>query len=567
MRVGHWAVRHHGAGGQVVLVVVAVQEHGLLPEVVALARVRQLRDVELRRVHLDEVHELVWLVLGEQDAELGVHAGVRALLGQAGVEQADQLLEVAVLLVVRDQLLQVVWVDDDVHGGDLGATELLRGDARDVDLLPDFRVVGLPRRLDRLGVLPELHEAGRELRVVGDRVVEQLRGLEVLLLVQAVANGQAVRRVGAADELLHLGQAIGLGVRVNELGVDHLVLCLGASHDQEAHQFLVVLLPLGRLDDVGEVARVLGLQIRLDGLWDLSALELRLAQLVPHGAVVDPRRELRGAVDGFDVGEQGVHGLGVEVALLVDQEGLLVEVVRLAQRNLGDGGPVVLVEAVDVVHHARLVRLDRGEDQEVLQIPVLAELRSVHHDLLQELDELVGELGRDESLDGARDFLGVPGVLQRSADHLVDDLAAVLVIWLEHQRPELWVLALDQVLGLQPEQAVLVRDVDQLLVAGAVRALVGRVREVRVAVLAVLPDDGGVVEGVGLQELLGVAVRVDVDHRDAVVQVGVLVALRNPRLEPRQQHAQAVPLLDLDHERLDGAGRSHVLEQVLDEVL
>ena len=55
--------------------------------------------------------------------------------------------------------------------------------------------------------------------------------------------------------------------------------------------------------------------------------------------------------------------------------------------------------------------------------------------------------------------------------------------------PQLEALALHEVARLQAVQPVLVRHRDELVIARAPGALVRRVREVRVAVLAVLADD------------------------------------------------------------------------------
>mmetsp|Transcript_71220 Transcript_71220/g.201809 ORF Transcript_71220/g.201809 Transcript_71220/m.201809 type:complete len:370 (+) Transcript_71220:939-2048(+) len=311
MSESHGAVGHHRVRGRVVLVVVGVEVHCLLPEEVALAGMDELGDVELRGVHLDEIHKLLRLVLCIQDAELCVHADVRALAGEAGIQEADKLLEVAPLLVVRDELLQMVGVHDDVHAGDLGAAELLRLDARDVDLLPGLRVVGLLRRLHGLGVLAQHHVAGGELGVVRNRLVQDLRGLVCPLLVEAIADGLGVGRVRAANKLLHVPEALTLRVGVYELTVDDLVLLLVAGHQEEPHKLLVVLLALRGLDHLGVVGGVLGLQVGLDGLRHLTVLQLRLAQLVPDSLVAAARRELLGPLHGLNVRQQRVHGLGV----------------------------------------------------------------------------------------------------------------------------------------------------------------------------------------------------------------------------------------------------------------
>mmetsp|Transcript_25740 Transcript_25740/g.76640 ORF Transcript_25740/g.76640 Transcript_25740/m.76640 type:complete len:1065 (+) Transcript_25740:1273-4467(+) len=540
----------------------------MLPEVVALAGVDELRDVQLGGVHPDEVHQLLGLVLGVEDRQLCVHADMRALVAEAGVDEADELLEVAQVLVLGSELFEVVRVHDNVHACDLGAPELARLDAGDVHLLPRLRVVGLLRSVHGLRVLPEHHVAGRQAGVVRDGSVEDLGGLVGVLVVQLVAHRLGVGGVRAADELLHVPEAVRLGVAVDELAVDELVLLRSAGHQKEVDQVLVHLLALRGLDDLHVVAGVLGLEVGLDGLRDLTVLELRLAELVPDLVVAAAGGELVRALHRLDVVQQRLHGLGVEVALLVDQEGLLVEQVRLPEGDLGDLGAVVVVKAVDVVHDARLVGLDGREDEEVLEVPVLAEVgRLVEDDLLQKLDELVGQIGADEGLDGRGDLVRGGGLRQGRAHDLVDDLAAELVLRVEHDLPELRALALDEVARLQPEEAVAVRDVDELLVAGAPRALVGGVGQVRVAVLAVLADHGGVVERVALQEGVGLAVRVDEDLGHGVVQVGVLVALGGARLQPRHQDPEAVPLLHLLDEGAHGARGADALQEVLDEVL
>mmetsp|Transcript_104692 Transcript_104692/g.302993 ORF Transcript_104692/g.302993 Transcript_104692/m.302993 type:complete len:372 (+) Transcript_104692:2594-3709(+) len=89
----------------------------------------------------------------------------------------------------------------------------------------------------------------------------------------------------------------------------------------------------------------------------------------------------------------------------------------------------------------------------------------------------------------------------------------------------------------------------------------------RVAILAILANNGRVVELVCLQECLRVAVRVDVDLRDAIVQERVLIALGDARFQPRQDHAEPVALLDLGDKLLHGACGADILQQRLDEIL
>lgn len=62
-----------------------------------------------------------------------------------------------------------------------------------------------------------------------------------------------------------------------------------------------------------------------------------------------------------------LYGRGVDIKLLEDGESLLVELA--ADCDVGNVWSVVVIEACDVVHHAGVVSLDGGQDQQVLQVP------------------------------------------------------------------------------------------------------------------------------------------------------------------------------------------------------
>ena len=118
----------------------------------------------------------------------------------------------------------------------------------------------------------------------------------------------------------------------------------------------------------------------------------------------------------------------------------------------------------------------------------------INDDLLQQLNQLVGQVGGHEGLDGDGDVLGVLSLGQRRLDHLIDQRPPILVLVVQHLGPELHVASLDQVAGLRLEEGVLVADGDQLAVA--LPALVGHAGQVGVALLAVAADDLAVVVGV-----------------------------------------------------------------------
>mmetsp|Transcript_33252 Transcript_33252/g.72654 ORF Transcript_33252/g.72654 Transcript_33252/m.72654 type:complete len:226 (-) Transcript_33252:2344-3021(-) len=224
MSPGGRRVRDHGVGSRIKLVVLNVQLHSLLPVVMPLAGPADLRDVQLGTVHLDEVHELLWLVLGVQHTQLSVHSDVGPLVAQAVLQQHHQFLEMSVLFVVHNELLQVIRVDNNVHTGHLGHAELVGGYTCGVHLLPSLRVVGLLRGVNSKLKLSQLNEARRKPSIVGDGLEQDLSCLEETLVVEAVPNALHIRGVGAANKLFHLRERVSLGQSIHQLRVDVLVL-------------------------------------------------------------------------------------------------------------------------------------------------------------------------------------------------------------------------------------------------------------------------------------------------------------------------------------------------------
>jgi hypothetical protein len=140
--------------------------------------------------------------------------------------------------------------------------------------------------------------------------------------------------------------------------------------------------------------------------------------------------------------------------------------------------------------------------------------------------------------------------------------AAVDALRVEDLGPEVDVTTLDEVASLVLVHLVLVGDVDELVIAEALG--VGNVGEVRVALLAVLADNQRVVEVVLLEERLGVVVRVDRDLGNGVVDLLVGRALLDLLVEPGKDELEAVALLNLGDELIDGERAGDREEEVLD---
>mmetsp|Transcript_25954 Transcript_25954/g.60007 ORF Transcript_25954/g.60007 Transcript_25954/m.60007 type:complete len:267 (+) Transcript_25954:1067-1867(+) len=266
MGEGNWRVEHHARGGRVILIIVHVEEYNLLPMLVPLTCIDELWNVELGSVHLDEVHQPLRLVLGIETAKLCVEANMRPFGLQAILQQCDELFKVTSGLIRVHELLQVIWVNNDLHASSFCTTELLCADAGQVHFLPCPWVVRLLRCINCLCILSKLHVALGQLGVVGDGGVENLRCLVQRLIVQAVSDAQGIGSVATANELLHVTEALCLCIGVNQFAVNELILCLASRHQQVLGEIIKLLSCFCCCNDLGVVIWVLGLEVRINCL-------------------------------------------------------------------------------------------------------------------------------------------------------------------------------------------------------------------------------------------------------------------------------------------------------------
>ena len=117
-----------------------------------------------------------------------------------------------------------------------------------------------------------------------------------------------------------------------------------------------------------------------------------------------------------------------------------------------------------------------------------------------------------------------------SESHLIDQSAAMGVVWLKDLTPKIRLTPLDKVPRLLLEHRVLVGDRNKLVVTEAL--CVRNVGEVRIPLLAEFTDDQRFVKIVLLQEGLGVVVAVDIDLSQGVVHGRILGAGLDPSLQP-----------------------------------
>src|SRR3546814_12041405 len=84
-----------------------------------------------------------------------------------------------------------------------------------------------------------------------------------------------------------------------------------------------------------------------------------------------------------------------------------------------------MVQSVDEIEHLLLVRTDSGQNEQVLEVPVVGEVSALQDDALEQLDELLWHVGVDESLNRGGDLIRVLGLRKGSLHDLVDEGTAM----------------------------------------------------------------------------------------------------------------------------------------------
>lgn len=109
-----WGMLDHGDDGLIPLVIGKMQLNGFSPHLVLLASSDEFWDVESARVSSNVVHQSVWEVFGVHDTEVGADTVMSPLVTHSLLEKGDELLMVAELLVVLNEIFQMIWKDNDV---------------------------------------------------------------------------------------------------------------------------------------------------------------------------------------------------------------------------------------------------------------------------------------------------------------------------------------------------------------------------------------------------------------------------------------------------------------------
>lgn len=156
--------------------------------------------------------------------------------------------------------------------------------------------------------------------------------------------------------------------------------------------------------------------IRTNRILDTKSVELGLSEPTPNLRLIDLVGIIQTTIDGDDVLDEYIHGHGVLLVLLVDRKCLFVQAVFGG--DLGNFTSIVVLELVDVANDLALISADCGQEEQILQVLVVAEGGGLNDDLLQKFDELNREICLQEGPDGDRNIVGICALGKGSGDEL-----------------------------------------------------------------------------------------------------------------------------------------------------
>mmetsp|Transcript_5826 Transcript_5826/g.17846 ORF Transcript_5826/g.17846 Transcript_5826/m.17846 type:complete len:596 (+) Transcript_5826:1048-2835(+) len=552
---------YHDIHSVVEFVALNVELHKFAPLLVLLDDARDARHIDLVAEPLQVSHQTLLLVARVDHRQQSENADVNTLHVDTLLEQLDDLLKVATTLVLCDQIVDLITVLNDAQTTDRRKTELFSLYTAVAHFLPGSRAVRLPGSIDSVLKVLKSDVGGCKTRIVADRHVQELGG-DIELLLEATIGDLLQSSAGRTrDQLFQFGHLVQTSVGVNQLTLDVWVLDLLTAHLEVANQLFKVTCILSNLNHTVVVFQIIGTNVAIDGVVHFTIIQLEGGQPTPHSWLVHLGGKLQSTRSVLQVIDEHTNSIGGLVELLEDHKGLLVEL--RVNGDTSDLGSVVGIQTIDVAEHTSGVSLDRSQNQEVLQVAVARELAVLNDHLLQQLDELMRQVGIHERLHSDAHLLLLLALRQSSLNHSVNQLATMDLIATQYHSPKFRVRTLNKIASLSFVLAVGVGDLNELSITST--TLVAENGQTGVTVLGVLADHLAIVEGVLLQELLRITSAViDVDLGQCVVKRRLHVALGGTVLQPVGDQLETVALLNLFHKLGHRTALTNTHHQLLD---
>ena len=101
---------------------------------------------------------------------------------------------------------------------------------------------------------------------------------------------------------------------------------------------------------------------------------------------------------------------------LINRESFFVE--TMIRGNSSNFPFVIILQLVDITNDLSLVGAYGSEQQQILEVSVVAEWRRLKYNFLEQFDELDREVRRKEGLDGDGNVIGIGTLRNCSCDNL-----------------------------------------------------------------------------------------------------------------------------------------------------
>lgn len=225
---------------------------------------------------------------------------------------------------------------------------------------------------------------------------------------------------------------------------------------------------------------IVGLNETLYRLHKVLSLQVPQSKLRPHFARVDFLCEVLGSVFVLHFLNKDSDSFDIFLVFLINLKSLFVHLILWSQKSICNIIYVVVVQLVNVLNDFSSLCSHGCENEKILEFFEWLEFLWVQKDFLEQNQQLVSQVVVQEGLHCHWDLFRVFRLWQNYMDDLLDQLVSELVGILKSHVPQLFILSLDQVLGLESEHLVLVCQLENFHVAGAGISYIGQIGKMRV---------------------------------------------------------------------------------------
>mmetsp|Transcript_18555 Transcript_18555/g.45984 ORF Transcript_18555/g.45984 Transcript_18555/m.45984 type:complete len:754 (-) Transcript_18555:1697-3958(-) len=428
--------------------------------------------------------------------------------------------------------------------------------------------------------------AESKLRVVVDASEENLSCVIKTFAEASVTNVLNIGNIRSSNKLLQVSEIVGLGIGINQLGINDILLHGLASHLEVRNKFGPDFTFIRHSTNTNVFAGIFGVDERDDSFGCFLSIKLSLTELRPDRLFIACSGIRLGSVEIFHEVDKNTDCENLQLNLFflvssvlglgklgVNGETFFEKIVALGNANQSNVLRIKVVQLIDVSSNSGSIGTDGSKNKKVLKILVVRKVGSLKHNTFQKSNELSWKVSCHEGLYSARNFIRRGTFGKSPFNNLIDELAPsafitifLTVFFVENLRPQFQILAFDKVLGEIPEKSVFLADSNELVVAFTCTLLVSDECKLRIKSFAVWSQNLRIIKHVIQQESLRVTVKSDVDLSESIVSSLFRASGCDTGLEPWLKQTKTVSSLSDLNKIVDRAGSSNCHQNSLDEI-